>query len=52
MYRITLLKWLALSRKSNFKIKIQEYTREKWTYHAKGLFLASKNSKGARAAAG
>lgn len=46
MYRINLLKWLALSKSSDNKIKITEYTRSKWTYHAKGLFLASLDSRG------
>ena len=45
-YRIKLLPWIALSNSSNYKIKINEYTRDKWTYHAKGVFLSVKNSEG------
>ena len=44
-YRIKLLPWLSISKNSNYKIKINEYTRENWTYHAKGLFMSNKNSK-------
>lgn len=45
MYRIAMMKWVELSKKVQRKIQVKEYTRDNWTYHAKGVFFRNQNGK-------